>query len=80
MALGHVGSFHRNLEKKIQIEAPRKPLWTWTRFCVNLATIVASLGSRTIDIFLCLRQYPGRAPTKESHGLSRSRPRRAKPK
>ena len=52
MALGHISPIHRNLEKEIKIEAPRKPLWTWARFCVNLGMILASLGSRNADIFL----------------------------
>ena len=55
MAVDHLGSFHRNLENKTQMEAPRERAWTWTRFSANLVMSLASLGSCNADLFLCLR-------------------------
>ena len=72
MALGRLGSIYRNLAKKIQIGVPRKLLWTWAQFCMNIGMVLASFGSRSTDIFLCLWKYPGRAPTQETHGLDQA--------
>ena len=72
MALGRLGSIYRNLEKKFTSGSPRKLLWTWAQFCMNIGMVLASFGSRSTDIFLCLWKYPGRAPTQETHGLDQA--------